>query len=39
MGDYRMIGLMLKGRIDEEIDRLGIEAKDGNGRNTSEAQP
>lgn len=29
MGDYRMIGLMLTGRMEEELARLGIEPKDG----------
>jgi hypothetical protein len=36
-GDYKMIGLMLTGRMDEEIARLGLEARDGDGHNTSEA--
>ena len=29
MGDYKMIGLMLTGRMDEEIKRLGLEPHDG----------
>jgi hypothetical protein len=29
MGDYKMIGLMLTGHMDEEIARLGLETKDG----------
>lgn len=32
MGDYKMIGLMLTGRMEEEIARLRLEAKDGNGQ-------
>jgi hypothetical protein len=28
-GDYKMIGLMLTGRMEEEIARLGLEANDG----------
>lgn len=32
MGDYRMIGLMLTGRMEEELARLGIESGDGQGR-------
>jgi hypothetical protein len=28
MGDYKMIGLMLTGRMDEEIARLKLESKD-----------
>ncbi|HEX8174011.1 MAG TPA: DUF962 domain-containing protein [Pyrinomonadaceae bacterium] len=39
MGDYKMIGLMLTGRMYQEIDRLGIEAKAAAGHNTTEAQP
>ena len=32
MGDYRMIGLMLTGRMAEEIERLGLESKNGGGQ-------
>jgi hypothetical protein len=32
MGDYKMIGLMLRGRMEEEIERLGLESKGGNGQ-------
>jgi hypothetical protein len=37
-GDYKMIGLMLTGRMGEEIASLGLEATDGNGHKNSEAQ-
>ncbi|HKS26779.1 MAG TPA: DUF962 domain-containing protein [Pyrinomonadaceae bacterium] len=37
MGDYKMIGLMLTGRMDEEISRLGLEANSENGHESSEA--
>lgn len=29
LGDYKMIGLMLTGRMEEELKRLGLESKDG----------
>lgn len=32
MGDYKMIGLMLTGRMEEELVRLSIESKDGDGK-------